>query len=260
MAPSHWKLEYPESEGRPGEWIPAPSLVESFKLRLVINDFRDAIAGLPIHPPDLEEDGIRLDEQIFKEFRGYILAIAKLLHPFKEFHASAIRQSEKKGAQAISEADELLAKWLGQFDSRSLHELFTCTEPVPYWKDKKTQLPGLSGIEQLLGYSYPTSDMGSGSTFKPPSEDEDSYLIAGLCLNFRNVGLELAERFPSGFLQKIMEDAAYLSDPERGKSSGGNSNSLPVQEPLVVDAQFEEIKEGVAAELSDLGVKLPSGF
>ena len=159
---------------------------------------------------------------------------------------------------SLNEADESLAYWLEQFDSRSRHELFICTEPVSHWRDKEAQLPGLSGVEQLLGYSYPTGE-SSGSTFKPPSQDEDSYLIAGLCLNFKASGLELADRFPSNFLQKIMEDAAYLSDPERSKD-GGSSNSLPIQEPLIVDAQFEEVKEDVATELGDLGVTLPSGF
>lgn len=259
MAPNHWKLEYPEEMKRPGEWIPAPSFLDSFQLRLAVDDFRSAIAGLPIHPPDLEEDGVRLDERLFEEFRGYILAIARLLHPFKGFYAKALEESNHKGGDAIAWADEVLGHWLLKFDSASLHRLFVCTEPVTHWRDKEAQLPGLSGVEQLLGYSYPTGE-SSGSTFKPPSSDEDAYLLAGLCLNFRNTGLELAQKFSSSFLQKVMEDAAYLSDPERSKDGGSGMNSLPVNEPLVVDAEFEEVKEGVAAELDDLGVKLPEGF
>lgn len=213
------------------------SLEGSMLIKPYLMDFKAAIGSHPVYPPDLvTENGQTIQDALYQEFRWYYQAIADHIVP------------------PIS-TEEL--------DPLSRHQFFVCGDPVSHWDDPNTPIPDLSKLEKLLGYSYP--EPGSkpttvSSSFEPPSGDYDSYMLAALVLNFPESGLQLAKLYDSDFLNKLLKDAAYLSDPEKIKNSGQSSLVPQLKQNYEVDVDFENMKAEVQSQLAAIGVQVPEEF
>lgn len=246
MAPRFWQIQYTgntETLERPGIRVPAPALTEAFELRLAIEDLKTQITGTAVHPPDgRNEDGDRIDNYLFSKATHFFVAIAKLLRPIKNSGMD----------------DESILQLLESLDSVERHKFFVCTDPVESWAAPGEFIPGLSGLEQLLGFSYPSSSSSYTDPVYIPSNDPDAYLIAALLLNFRNVGLELADRFPASFLQEILQDASHLSTPESDRKS--RSGEAFQHQPPVVNPEFDQKKDKIAEKMKKAGITIPEGF
>lgn len=224
----------PRADGRqqPSIFVFAPSFSQTMKLRDQLAEFKESLVGMSVYPPELilPDENARLDEFLYGNFSPYFEAIAELLN--LKVHPSEI-------------------------ESASRHEFFVCTAPIPHWSNANEVVPGLSGLEQLMGYEYPSG----GSVIPTPSRsrDDDAHLMAALVLNFPNSGLELADRYDVNFLSQILQEAAVLSGSEEVNQSvgGGSPTSLA---PLVKDEDFEQAKPDIANRLQDLGVTLPEDF
>jgi hypothetical protein len=189
----------------------APSLIDSFAIKSHLNALKAALVGSSVYPPDLQSpSGHRLDDLIYQQFRPYFQVLAHHLH-------------------ILADLDAL--------DSVSRHEFFVCTEAIPHWQEPEVMVPGLSRLEEMLGYTYPVAAIGTIASAPPPyipSGDYEAYLIAALVLNFPHAGLQMAERWDVDFLTKILKDAAYLSKPEKDREA------LPMAPTVhTVDARFE---------------------
>ena len=243
MAPPFGQIQYSQSTDlveRPGLRVPAPSLTEAFEIRLAIEDLKAHITGYAIYPPeDRNSDGDRIDNFLFFKASRFFIAISRLLRPFKGQDEEAILQE------------------LESLDTVERHRFFICTEPVESWLSPGVLIPGLSGLEQLLGYSYPSGASRSESAYIP-SSDPDAYLLAALLLNFRNVGLELADRFPASFLQDILQDASYLSTPESERKIGSDNMEQYIPPPS--NPEFDQKKDEIAEKMKKAGITIPEGF
>ncbi len=213
------------------------SLEGAMLIKPYLMDFKEAIGSHPVYPPDLvTENGQTIQDALYEEFRWYYQAIADHLIP-------AVKTEE--------------------LDSLSRHQFFVCGEPVSHWDDPDTPIPDLSRLEKLLGYSYP--EPGSkpatvSSSFEPPSGDYDAYMLAALVLNFPESGLELAKLYDSDFLNKLLKDAAHLSDPEKAKNSGQPYLVPQFKQNYDVDVDFENMKGEVQTQLVAMGVQVPEDF
>lgn len=212
------------------------SLVGAILVKQYLLDFKEAIASRPVYPPDLEDElGVSIQESLYEDFRWYYQAIADNLIPSVK-------------------AEEL--------DPLSRHQFFVCGEPVPHWEDPETQIPDLSRLEKLLGYSYPqpsSKDVAATSHFEPPSGDYDAYMLAALVVNFPESGLRLAETYDTEFLNKILKDAAHLSDPDKDKKVIA-APQVQLKQDHKVDRGFEDNIEEIQKRLEAIGVLVPSEF
>lgn len=216
---------------QPDFYVFAPSLTQAMRIRPYLNGFKSALVGQSVYPPDLEisEPEARLDTFLFRRYRPYFQQLADLVG---------------------------ITIDLDLIESASRHAFFVCTKPIPHWDDPSQQIPGLSGLEQLLGLSYPESGGQSRSSAIAEEKDNDAYLMAALVLNFPNTGLELADRFDVPFLSEILKEAAILSGGE-AKSTTTVVNRKP---KLVKDEQFESEKQGFAQVLAQMNVIVPPDF
>jgi hypothetical protein len=85
-------------------------------------------------------------------------------------------------------------------------------------------------------------------------------MLAALVLNFPESGLQLAKLYDSDFLNKLLKDAAYLSDPEKIKNSGQSSLVPQLKQNYEVDVDFENMKAEVQSQLAAIGVQVPEEF
>jgi len=212
------------------------SLVGAMSIKLYLLDFKEAIASRPVYPPDLENEyGVAIQDSLYEDFRWYYQAIADNLIP-------------------PVNADEL--------EPLSRHQFFVCGDPVPHWEDPDTQIPDLSKLEKLLGYSYPepgSKNLADTSHFEPPSGDYDSYMLAALVVNFPESGLRLAESYDTEFLNKILKDAAHLSDPDRDKKAIA-APTTNFKSNHRFDEDFEGMKDIIQKQLEAIGVQVPEDF
>jgi hypothetical protein len=220
---------------RPPIEIFPPSLYHATLVKTSVANFKKALEGFNVYPPDLvvdEELGLRIDVGIYTHFKEFFIKLAMLL--------------------GLTDED------LESMDSLSRHEFFVCTDPVQSWQDPEVMLPGLSKLEKLLGYSYPTS----GVSEKPPyipSNDYESYVAAAVCLNFKGVGVELIKHFDINFLSNMLKDAAYLSDPDKHKEGEVVEHYIP-KAPSEIDTDFENKKSEIGDKLESFDIKLPGNF
>jgi hypothetical protein len=214
------------------------SLVGKMLIKDYLLDLKEAIADNPVHPPDLEVDGVTIQDKLYSEFRWYYQAIADNLTP-------------------PINADDL--------DPFCRHRFFICGDPVPHWEDSEVKIPDLSAIDKLIGHSYPEPGRSPSKTisgFEPPSGDYDSYLFAALIVNFPENGMALAELYDSEFLNKILKDAAHLSDPDKNSSSSQAIAGLPIEFKATnqMDEEFEGKKDEVVERLKAICVNVPEDF
>lgn len=212
------------------------SLTGKMLVKEYLMDLKEAIGSQPVYPPDLVvADGVTLQNGLYQDLKWYYQAIADNLSP-------------------PVNTEEL--------DPLCRHQFFICGEPVPHWEDPNVEIPDLSNLEKLLGHSYPepgTQITEPVSTFEPPSADYDAYMIAALVINFPNSGLEMADRFDSDFLNKVLKDAAHLSDPDKiDKPNVGGAVSF--KQTHQVDEDFEANKEAIRLQLAAIGVSVPEDF
>jgi hypothetical protein len=214
------------------------SLMGKMLIKDYLLDLKEAVGSSPVYPPDLEVDGVSIQDKLYSEFRWYYQAIADNLVP------------------PINTED---------LDPLCRHQFFICGDPVPHWEDPETKIPDLSTIDKLVGHSYPepgSLPARAISSFEPPSKDYDSYLLAALIVNFPENGVALAELYDSDFLNKILKDAAHLSDPDKGSSSSQAIAGLPIEFRATsqVDEEFESSKGDITESLKAIGVGVPEDF
>lgn len=212
------------------------SLEGAMLIKQYLIDFKEAISSRPVYPPELEtESGMTIQDSLYADFRGYYQAIADNLIP------------------AI-DPDHL--------DPLSRHQFFVCGNPVSHWDEPETQIPDLSRLEKLLGYAYPepgSKPVPTTGGFEPPSGDHDAYMLAALAVNFPELGLQLAKLYDSEFINKILKDAAHLSDPDKDKRPG-QTPILQFRQNYDEDSDFEERKNVVKKRLAAMGVSTPEDF
>ena len=204
------------------------------RIKPLVESFRNALEGSRIYPPEAiidEELELRIDQSIYVYYQYYFQAIAAALN--------------------ISE------DLLDQMEPVSRHEFFVCTAPIQSFRDPNELMPGLSRLETLLGYAYPTS----GASEKPPyipSGDYESYMVAAVCLTFKGCGPDLLEKYDMLFLSNVLKDAGYMSDPERKEPEPAQKRLAAA--PEVKDAAFEMAKPKISDKLLATGIKLPERF
>lgn len=194
---------------------------ESRKLSAYALEIRKSIAGFHIYPEEM-------DHYLFPRFRYHYLKIAQ----FFEFDVDQLTQESR-------------------------HHFFIATEPITY---QGQIIPGLSLLEQLLGYKYPEE----GTT--PPVAPQDIIttgdlaldIIADAILIFKVGGLE--NHYSLSDLAKLCKQAndrlKQAEELAKGETTGGDENLE--NEPL--DDDFAKDRSRLYNWLINLSVNVPMEF
>lgn len=91
----------------------------------------------------------------------------------------------------------------------SRHRFFVASEAV---KVGGELLPGLAGIDRLLGYGYAEPDQNA--PIAVTSGDPGCDLLADLLIVFKDQALPLIDRYPLPYLNKLLKQTADRQDPE----------------------------------------------
>ena len=194
---------------------------ESRKLSAYLLDLKNSIAGLHIYPE-------KMDDYLFPRFRYHYLKIAH----FFEFDPDQLTQESR-------------------------HHFFIATEPITY---REQLIPGLSLLEQLLGYKYPED--GTDSKLLPQelitTGDLALDIIADAILIFKVGGLE--NHYSLDDLAKLCKQAndrlKQAEELAKGETIGGDENLE--NEPL--DDDFVKDRSRLYNWLINFGVSVPMEF
>ena len=139
----------------------------------------------------------------------------------------------------------------------SRHNFFIATEPIEY---KGQLIPGLSFLEQLLGYAYPKEEISEGQTSEPiiTTGDQNLDIITDAILIFKIGGLE--SHYSLDELAKLCKQAndrlKQAEESARGETRGGDENL----ESEALDDDFVKDKSRLYNWLTNLGIKVPAEF
>lgn len=139
----------------------------------------------------------------------------------------------------------------------SRHHFFIATEPIEY---KNQKIPGLSYLEKLLGYDYPSETPSEQPTQEKiiTTGDLNLDVITDAILIFKIGGLE--NYYSLNELVKICKQAnerlKQAEELARGEAKGGDENL----ETEVQDEDFVKEKARLYNWLTNLGVSVPVEF
>lgn len=229
-----WRLDFND-----GGWrlVTAPPILRSGVMvsRMVRAYHRELLQGLQgryIWPVTADEE-----RRLFAEFSAYYRHLASLVAP-------DVDPSDLTGT--------------------SRHQFFIATESHPHPSKPEEMVRGLSGLEQLLGYSYPEQeiktddlDEGAGDT------DLNTLAIAFLTFQHQNV-LEMAHCMSStdlsgvvGFANRKLSEAQEHAKGGKGDTGAEEEREDPSAND---DEKFTKNKPLIEMRLGELGIYKPEGF
>ena len=172
-------LEYDRLDLKGGDYLLVfpPSMAKYPIVFAHYQEFRQALEGLPVWPP-------QVDEQLYSHLRVYY---------------------QKIGRSLGFDPERLL--------SESRHEFFVATEPVVVPAIALDPIPGLSGLERLLGLSYPESVEAKSEKIVITSGSVDVDLLVDISLVFKELTPWLTKQYSREFLAKMVKQG---SDRLRG--------------------------------------------
>lgn len=201
--------------------FPLP-IQESRRVDAYNSEFRKAIEQYHIYPE-------RFDEVLYPKFRIYYQKIAGFFN---------------------INSDKLTRI--------SRHHFFVATEPIEY---NNNLIPGLSYLQQLLGYNYPSPTLETkdieGQTLITTG-DPNLDIVADALLIFKVAGLE--NYYSLNELSKLCKQAndrlKQAEDSARGENKSGDENLASE----IIDEDFAKHKARLYNWLINLGVDVPQGF
>lgn len=161
------------------------------------------------------------------------------------WHESIAEESLYQAHRSLYQAiGQLLNIDTDNLSSTDRHRLFICTAAIEHGEHL---IPGLSILEQLMGYEYDFSEPTESTEIVLSSGDNDADLIAGCHLALGENAIALMQRFSRRKLLKILEQVNNLSNrEERLKEEQSKRDNA------VIDQNFAEVEQQFAA----LGVSL----
>lgn len=195
----------------------------SRKIAAYHQELREKTAGMNIWPETLDSD-------IYPEFKIYYDKIAY----FFDIKPEKLNQTSR-------------------------HKFFIATEPIEY---KKQLIPGLSYLEKLLGYDYPTetdeTDTSTSGDEVITSGDTNLDIIADSLLIFKVAGLE--NHYSINELAKLCKQAnarlKQAEDNAKKDNKGGDENL----ESETQDEDFIKDKAKIYNWLTNLNIEVPIEF
>jgi hypothetical protein len=212
---------------------------------------------------------------LLKEVDGQVVVFAHLV---REAHAMLkIRLHEKQVQEGMkiypfNEADAKIYSALGYYyeavsrlvnpliivprlTPKSRHEFFICTDPVkhPY---EDVMLPGMSGLEQLMGFNY-----SFGERHEPEHTTGDINLdvLTGVVLSFKKNALPLASMLGVDDLSQMVGHANWLMTPKEERDKGKKATPTKIK-AVVDDKEFQRLKPLIMERLEEFGAIVPPGF
>ncbi len=173
----------------------------------------------------------------------------------REMHLELKRRVEESPIWYDSLSDEVLYEQHGDFyraigdvlridpillTNTDRHRLFICTEPIEHDGEL---IPGLSLLEQLMGYEYDfsVSVVGDGPIVLT-SGDDDADLIAACHLAFGENAIGFMERFSRKKLLQMLEQVANLTNREERLKEQQQQRDKEMMEK-----NFGAVEDGFAA-------------
>lgn len=137
------------------------------------------------------------------------------------------------------------------------HLFFVCTAPFQL-PGSESWVPGLSGLEQLMGYSYGATKDAVATPVEPTATtgDSDLDLLADTLLIFKRNALPLAQMLSLDELARTCRQANERMKAQQTEPEAANAPA----EPWVENLQFLEERDRLAEEMRGMGVELPDGF
>lgn len=222
--PNFWRIDYSDGDFTLME---SPSLFACDRLRAYHLELHKALEGLSVWPPEV-------DEVIYPQFKQYYQKVGDLLLPRVE-------------------CDRLLPT--------SRHAFFVCTDPIKHPKTEQS-LPGLSGLEQIMGYSYHQDSGGEeGDKSLKGTGDPTLDILTSAVLIFKAGGIALAKRYSREDLVKMCVYANELQklpdDKDKQKKEIAKKFEYVNEVVEVDDPIFAENKVKIVEGLLRLGIPLP---
>lgn len=225
-----WRIDYLDGDfefvALPPVWIEhkGAEVLSQDMLNAYLQELRNAIAGRNIWPIESAGD-------LFSEFGLYFRKLSELFRP---------------------QLDP------GRMTPESRHEFFICTEPFPGLHDPEQLLPGLSGLEQLLGYSYQVaSDKPKARPRLEGTGTPDLDVLTSALLMFKEAALPLAHKVSTTALAKMIgfaNDQIALASEKDGDKPKAPPEAR--EEPKADDVVAVNADE-IAATLAEQGIMMP---
>lgn len=221
--PTFWRLNYTDGDF---VLIESPSLLNCDRTRSYHLELHKALEGLSVWPPE------ESDEQIYPKFKLYYQKLGEMLTP-------------------PIDCDRLLPE--------SRHKFFVCTDPVEH---EGRMLPGLSGLEQIMGYSYSTE---RGEPPDKTTGDVTLDILTSVVLTFKGgSGIALAKRYSREDLVKMVNYAGQLlkasTDSEDDSKDSKEIYKAPAAAIEPDDPILVQNREEILVKLRSLGIHPPDGF
>lgn len=207
-------LEYDRLDLEGGDYLLVfpPSMAKYPVVFAHYQEFRRALEGLPVWPP-------QVDTALYKKLRIYYQNIGRSLG---------------------FDPDNVLPE--------SRHEFFVATEPVVVPAIAPDPVPGLSGLERLLGLLYPESTEVKAEKVMITSGSVDIDLTVDVALVFKELTPWMVQRFSRETLAKMVRQG---SDRLRGEEA---IKELQAEK----DKDFTERNYGaIAAQMRLRGIPVP---
>lgn len=208
--------------------IESPSLLDCDRIRAYHLALHQTLTGLNVFPA-LEADAV-----LYPQFKLYYQKLGNMMNP-------------------VVDCDRLTPE--------SRHEFFVCTEPVEHGEQR---LPGLSGLEQLMGFSYNTE---AGEEPDKTTGDINLDILTSVVLSFKGgSGIALAKRYSRESLVKMCNYAGQLlkssteEDDAKDKNKSLTSRVIFKAEVEADDPILVQNREEILAQLRSLNVNPPLGF
>lgn len=223
--PNFWRVNFLDGDFA---LIESPSLFDCDRIRAYHLALHQALTGLNVFP------AVEADAVLYPQFKLYYQKLGNIMNP-------------------VVDCDRLAPE--------SRHEFFVCSEPIEH--DGRL-LPGLSGLEQLMGFSYSTESS------EPPDKttgDITLDILTSVALTFKGgAGIALAKRYSREELVKICNYAGQLlkasteEDDTKDKNKSLTNRVIPHAAVEADDPILVQNREEILAQLRSLNVSPPPGF
>lgn len=130
-----------------------------------------------------------------------------------------------------------------QIEPRSRHSFFIATDPVPNPLNPDELVPGLSGLETLMGYELPTPPTKE-TPIHLTSGDPDADLVAAMLVTFKTSALSLMSRYCRSDLINILSQSQNLLRGDEAIKALQQERDREL---------FEQNKDQIDAALSQMG-------
>ena len=207
-------MEYDRLDLKGGDYrlVFPPSMAKYPLIFAHYQEFRRSLEGLPVWPTGI-------DEHLYPRLRVHYQKIGRLLG---------------------FDSDRLIPE--------SRHEFFVATEPVVVPAIAPDPIPGLSGLERLLGLSYPEETEAKADKVMITSGSVDIDLLVDLVLLFKENAQWIYRQFPREFVAKAIKQG---SDRLRGEDA---IKELQKQK----DTEYtEQNYSAIAAQMRLRGIPVP---